>query len=209
MFVATNICHKKSLLWQKFCHNKRVCRDKTFVTTKRILVAVPANDSFGIVVFWRWMCFGIVVFWRWMKCCLVSSDVRWHIRDKLWPVPKHGSVNLYVHGNQNRQPRTSTLTLTQLLNYVLFFVLFVVYVVRGSYVYSGHWCLWSTSQWSCTQASNVLTSLSAQSMFICLLITRLIIIILYWYSTSTSIIWVLSAVQINKCNKTHIKIYLN
>ena len=36
----------------------------------------------------------------WMKCCLVSSDVSWHIRDKLWPMPKHGSINLYVLGNQ-------------------------------------------------------------------------------------------------------------
>ena len=35
-----------------------------------------------------------------VKCCLMSSDVSWHIRDKLWPVPKHGSINLYVHGNQ-------------------------------------------------------------------------------------------------------------
>ena len=35
-----------------------------------------------------------------MKCCLMSSDVSWHIRDKLWPMPKHGSTNLYVHGNQ-------------------------------------------------------------------------------------------------------------
>ena len=36
----------------------------------------------------------------WMKCCLMSSDVSWHIRDKLWPMPKHGSIILYVHGNQ-------------------------------------------------------------------------------------------------------------
>ena len=34
-----------------------------------------------------------------MKCCLMSSYVIWHIRDKLWPMPKHGSINLYVHGN--------------------------------------------------------------------------------------------------------------
>ena len=33
-------------------------------------------------------------------CCLMSSDVGWRIRDKLRPVPKHGSINLYVHGNQ-------------------------------------------------------------------------------------------------------------
>ena len=32
--------------------------------------------------------------------CLMSSDVSWHIRDKLWPMLKHGSVILYVHGNQ-------------------------------------------------------------------------------------------------------------
>ena len=35
-----------------------------------------------------------------VKCCIMSSDVGWHIRGKLWPMPKHGSVNLYVHGNQ-------------------------------------------------------------------------------------------------------------
>ena len=35
-----------------------------------------------------------------MKWCLMSSDVSWHIRDKLWPMPKHGSIKLYVHGNQ-------------------------------------------------------------------------------------------------------------
>ena len=35
-----------------------------------------------------------------MSWCLMSSDVSWHIRDKLWPMKKHGSINLYVHGNQ-------------------------------------------------------------------------------------------------------------
>ena len=35
-----------------------------------------------------------------MKWCLMSSDVSWHIRDKLRPMPKHGSIILYVHGNQ-------------------------------------------------------------------------------------------------------------
>ena len=51
----------------------------------------------------------------------MSSDVSWHIRDKLWPMQKHGSIILYVHGNQKArydgQLRTSTSTLTQLLNY--------------------------------------------------------------------------------------------
>ena len=26
------------------------------------------------------------------QCCLMSSDIIWHIRDKLRPVPKHGSI---------------------------------------------------------------------------------------------------------------------
>ena len=46
-----------------------------------------------------------------MKWCLMSSDVGWHIRDKLWQTPKHGSINLYVHGSpkarQDGQPRTA------------------------------------------------------------------------------------------------------
>ena len=29
-----------------------------------------------------------------MSWCLMSSDVSWHIRDKLWPMPKHGSIIL-------------------------------------------------------------------------------------------------------------------
>ena len=36
-------------------------------------------------------------FFRW---CLMPSDVGWHIRDKLRPMPKHGSIQLYVRGNQ-------------------------------------------------------------------------------------------------------------
>ena len=40
-------------------------------------------------------------------CCLMSSDVGWHIRDKLRPTPKHGSIRLYVHGNPGRSPRLS------------------------------------------------------------------------------------------------------
>ena len=33
-------------------------------------------------------------------CCLMSSDVHWHIWDKQRPMREHGSVNLYVHGSQ-------------------------------------------------------------------------------------------------------------
>ena len=38
--------------------------------------------------------------WWLMNWCLMSSDVSWHIRDKLWPMLKHGSIILYVHRNQ-------------------------------------------------------------------------------------------------------------
>ena len=34
-------------------------------------------------------CFAILMMMSW---CLMSSDVIWHIRDKLWPMPKHGSI---------------------------------------------------------------------------------------------------------------------
>ena len=39
---------------------------------------------------------------RWLLlllCCLMSSDVGWHIRDKLRPMREHGSMLFYVHGN--------------------------------------------------------------------------------------------------------------
>ena len=37
---------------------------------------------------------------RLLLCCLMSSDVGCHIRDKLRPMGEHGSVLLYVHGNR-------------------------------------------------------------------------------------------------------------
>ena len=47
VFVATNICLDKRFVTTKiFCRDKHnfVCRDKTFVKTKMMLVAAPAND---------------------------------------------------------------------------------------------------------------------------------------------------------------------
>ena len=38
----------------------------------------------------------------------MSSDVGWHIRDKLRPMPKRGSVWLYVHGNPQKVLRTDS-----------------------------------------------------------------------------------------------------
>ena len=31
-----------------------------------------------------------------MSWCLMSSDVIWHIRDRLWPMPKHGSIKIHI-----------------------------------------------------------------------------------------------------------------
>ena len=50
-------------------------------------------------------------------CCRVAVVCRFSdIRDKMRPMPKHGSIQLYVHGNpkagQDGQPRTATSTLT-------------------------------------------------------------------------------------------------
>ena len=45
---------------------------------------------------------------RWMKCCLVSSDVNWHIRDKLWPVPKHRGSSVFTSTKTRRFVRTDS-----------------------------------------------------------------------------------------------------
>ena len=37
-----------------------------------------------------------------LNCCLMSSDVSWHIRDKLWPMPKHGSMSTEPEGSLGR-----------------------------------------------------------------------------------------------------------
>ena len=39
--------------------------------------------------FWVYEWYGMMMMMSW---CLMSSDVIWHIRDKLWPMPKHGSI---------------------------------------------------------------------------------------------------------------------
>ena len=60
-----------------------------------------------------------------LKNCTGDDDVELYVLrrqlwDKLWPVPKHSSMLLYVHRNhqaqQDGEPRAATLTFTQLLN---------------------------------------------------------------------------------------------
>ena len=54
-----------------------------------------------------------------MMMMIMSSDVSWHIRDKLWPMPKHGSVILSLRprkpeGSLGRPPRLSHSSWTML-----------------------------------------------------------------------------------------------
>ena len=53
-----------------------------------------------ILYLFIWRVISRYFFTMMMKWCLMSSDVSWHIGDKLWPMPKHGSIKLYVHWNQ-------------------------------------------------------------------------------------------------------------
>ena len=59
---------------------------KTYPINLWVALALVTNRLFAMMMMMSW--------------CLMSSDVSWHIRDKLWPMPKHGSIILYVHGNQ-------------------------------------------------------------------------------------------------------------
>ena len=71
----------------------------------------------------------------------MSSDVGWHTRDKLWLVPKHGSMLLYVYRNHKApldgKPRTATSTFTQLLNSYIYIY---IYKILPS---TSLWCFYS------------------------------------------------------------------
>ena len=46
------------------------------------MVSVDVKQHWSLLTHWL-----LLLSW-----CLMSSDVIWHIRDKLWPMPKHGSI---------------------------------------------------------------------------------------------------------------------
>ena len=69
---------------------------------KRISQLAYATRPFTVLfLFYLLEAYAVVGGWGWggelLSWCLMSSDVIWHIRDKLWPMPKHGSIILYVH----------------------------------------------------------------------------------------------------------------
>ena len=102
---------KTPMHWWQFCgqrlHPQRYCHWNT--GCKYMTEGPVVNHSFILPTvshLWNTGCqksrcqshlYWLMMMMNW---CLMSSDVMRHIRDKLWPMPKHGAINLYVHGNQ-------------------------------------------------------------------------------------------------------------
>ena len=57
-----------------------------------ILDIIAHNFHFYVAFCSPWWKIEISQLMMMMSWCLMSSDVIWHIRDKLWPMPKHGSI---------------------------------------------------------------------------------------------------------------------
>ena len=101
--ISSCYCRKERQInidpWGKYCARVRKTTRKSdrSVLTVRWISFDRLCFAVGPLTL-NWLCehtLYMMVSW-----CLASSDVSWHIRDKLWPMPKHGSVTLYVHGNQ-------------------------------------------------------------------------------------------------------------
>ena len=105
--------HKWFMLWKSLCGEDYDCMcDLVWLVTslgipvKRIydcFHSVCESRHWGVATCWLPLKLYpdfIHFCWCMMNWCLMSSDVSWHIRDKLWPMLKHGSIILYVHRNQ-------------------------------------------------------------------------------------------------------------
>ena len=57
-----------------------------------VCVCVRTTLSLSLYLFSILSLLHIISSMMMMSWCLMSSDVIWHIRDKLWPIPKHGSI---------------------------------------------------------------------------------------------------------------------
>ena len=67
-----------------------------WMRSTRMMITNDAGAPFWFEATWQgcrqrllWLVVVVVMMMSW---CLMSSDVIWHIRDKLWPMPKHGSI---------------------------------------------------------------------------------------------------------------------
>ena len=90
-------------------------QDGIACTPPRLSEVVPNVSNVGLTA-WRWPS---LILLPSFKCCLMSSEIGWHIRDKLRPMPKHGSVLLLrprkPEGSLRRKCQDCHSTLTQLL----------------------------------------------------------------------------------------------
>ena len=55
-------------------------------------VLTPSHWGMDLPQSWHLTLISSALWVMMMSWCLMSSDVIWHIRDKLWPMPKHGSI---------------------------------------------------------------------------------------------------------------------
>ena len=97
--VPQPACFQKDCFWLKCC----------FTSTETTgLLATGVQDghldftqllsSFIYIAFGKTHMRSALSRWWWRRS-FMSSDVGWHIRDKLWPVRKHYPMLLCVHGN--------------------------------------------------------------------------------------------------------------
>ena len=68
------------------------CRPACYTGCSAVVVGglvVSGGARHAISAWYLVLCWVTMMMMSW---CLMSSDVIWHIRDKLWPMPKHGSI---------------------------------------------------------------------------------------------------------------------
>ena len=105
-FIATSFCscdritsckkdktlweHKRIKLLESHTHTHTHTHTRTNGHLKSINNTLYADDITHRSPFVdKYLCLFLKLLLSW---CLMSSDVIWHIRDKLWPMPKHGSI---------------------------------------------------------------------------------------------------------------------
>ena len=102
-----------------------------------------------------------------MSWCLMSSDVNWHIRDKLWPMLKHGSINLHPRKPEGSLGRTSQdVHLNSHTTPELWFGENAISFPRPWKSVKTEWCLWKfVNLWSSEKAREKLSAYQSETAF--------------------------------------------
>ena len=102
-----------------------------------------------------------------MSWCLMSSDVNWHIRDKLWPMLKHGSINLHPRKPEGSLGRTSQdVHLDSHITPELWFGENGISFSRPWKSVKTEWCLWKfVNLWSSEKAREKLSAYQSETAF--------------------------------------------